>query len=372
MKLPSPPVIYNPSAEAQRNRLIETSFQQSYGRGADVVIYPPEKLVVGDIDFLTDQTHTDQLGRAHWNSTEQTLDIGMDYDVVQQVGLETYARVQNVTGSTIANGTVVGFSGVGANNVLQVAPFLADGTDDSLYILGVMTHDLPDTGEKGYCTTWGHVRGINTTGSAVSETWAVGDILYASPTTAGAFTKVKPTAPSDCIPMAAVLKVGTTDGEIMVRPTIEQQKFYGDFARTTSSSAAAANTAYAITFDTTHTALGVSIGSPTSRIVFNNAGLYTVSATFQFTSTNSSIKSAWVWWRINGTDVSQSSFLSSINQNGANLAVSRSEFFSVQAGDYLEVMWAVNDTAMTLNAQAATAFAPSSPAVVLTVDQIQQ
>ena len=82
----------------------------------------------------------------------------MDYNVVQQVGLETYARVQNTTGVTIPNGSVVGFAGVGAGNQLLVTPYLADGSQPTLYILGVMTHDLPDTGQVGYCTTWGHVR----------------------------------------------------------------------------------------------------------------------------------------------------------------------------------------------------------------------
>lgn len=322
-------------------------------------------VVTDYIDFDAAPPHVDRIRRLAWNSTDQTLDLGMDYGVIQQIGEEIYARVKNVTGVTIPNGTVVGFAGASPNS-LEIAPYLADGSQPSLYILGVMTHDLPDSGEKGYCCTWGFVRGIDT--SAFSQ----GDILYASPTTAGALTNVKPTAPDNVIPLAACIVSDATDGVIFVRPTIEQQKYYGDFARTTSSTAAAINTAYAITFDTTTVSNGVSIGTPTSRIVVDNAGLYSFAATFQFTSSNASVKSAWVWWRKNGVDVAQSSFISSINQNGANLSVARSDFFSLAAGDYIEVMWAVDDTAMTLNASAATAFAPASPSVLLTVTQIQQ
>lgn len=317
------------------------------------------------IDFDPVPPHVDRARRMAWNSTDQTLDLGMDYGVVQQIGEEIYARVKNVTGVTIPNGTVVGFAGASANSI-EVAPYLADGSQPSLYILGVMTHDLPDSGEKGYCTTWGFVRGLDT--SAFSQ----GDILYASPTTAGAFTNVKPTAPNNVIPLAACVVSDATAGVIFVRPTIEQQKNYGDFARTTSSTAAVANTAYAIEFDTSNVSNGISIGSPASRIVVDNSGLYQFDVTFQFTSSNASVKSAWVWWRKNGTDVVRSSLISSVNQNGANAAVSRSDFFSLANGDYIEVMWAVDDTAMSLNATAATAFAPASPSVVLTVTQVQQ
>lgn len=365
MKLPSPPRDYNALTEAQRNRLLEVEMGKRYGRGKDVVIPSPEKLVTPEIDFTAGLTHTMQMARMAWNDTDQTLDLGMDYGVVQQIGEEMYARVGNTTGVTIPNGTVVGFAGATANALL-VSPYLADGSQPSLYILGVMTHDLPDSGQKGYCTVWGFVRGLNT--SAFSQ----GDLLYASPTTAGALTNVKPTAPNNVIPLASCIISDATNGVIFVRPTIEQQKSYGDFARTTSSTAAATNTAYAITFDTTNVSNGISIGSPTSRIVAANSGLYQFDATFQFTSSNSSVKSAWVWWRKNGTDIVRSSFVTSVNQNGANSAVSRSDFFSLAAGDYIEVMWAVDDTAMTLNASAATAFAPASPAVVVTVTQVQQ
>ena len=138
----------------------------------------------------------------------------MEYGVVQQIGLEYYARVENATGVTIPKGSVVGFAGVSANNVISVTPYLADGSTPSLYILGVMAHDLPNASQIGYCTVWGHVACIDT------SAFSVGDILYASPTVAGDFTATKPTAPDNVIPLAAVLEADATNGEIFVRPTI--------------------------------------------------------------------------------------------------------------------------------------------------------
>lgn len=325
-----------------------------------------------DAFIFNDQNDIDPAkGVMRWNASDATIDIGMEYGVIQQVGEEIYARVGNQTGSTIPNGTVVGFAGA-ISDALLVAPYLADGSSPTLYILGVMTHDLPDSGEKGYCTTWGFVRDLDTTGTPVSETWAAGDILYASPTNVGKFTKVKPTAPDNVIPIAAVITVNATTGVIFVRPTIEQQSYYGVFSRTTDYSPALANTAYAIQFDTTRISNGVVIGSPTSRIVVPQSGLYNISVTLQYASSNSSNKDIYSWIRKNGTDVSQSSRLLTLNINGGYSPVLISEAVSLAANDYIEIMFASTDTAVSLDAVASTAFAPGSPAANLVIEQIQQ
>ena len=285
---------------------------------------------------------------------------------IEDAALLQYTVVQNTTGFTIPKGTVVGFAGVGSNNVLSVTPYLADGSSPSLYILGVMAEDLPDSGATGLCCVWGNVSGIDT------SAFSVGDVLYASPTVAGAFTNVKPTAPDNVIPIAAVLVDSATAGDIFVRPTIEQQKYYGEFTKTSDQSPAVINTAYALTFDNTEIAEGISIGSPASRIVVVQSGLYQFDATVQISSSSSSPKTVWLWFRKNGTDVANSARLVTININNGYTAVSMSEFFSLAANDRIEIMFAANDTAITVDNVAATAFAPAAPAVVLAVSQIQQ
>lgn len=289
-------------------------------------------------------------------------------ETITEASLTTHAIVQNSTGATMNIGTVVGFAGVGANNYLSVAPYLADGSTPTLYILGVLAETLPDSGSTGLCTVWGSVAGVDT------SAFSVGDILYASPTVAGALTNVKPTAPNNVIPVAAVLKVGVTDGEIFVRPTIEQQSYYGEFSRTTNLSAAVINTAYAIALDTTEIAEGVVLqGSPLDQIKVPQSGLYQFSVRYQLTSTNSSSKSARFWFRKNGTtDYANSTALMSVTGNGDYAAVTQSEFFSLAANDYIQLMWAVSDTALSLAAAAATGYAPAAAAVLLTVTQVQQ
>ena len=361
--IPNPTAEYDAQYLRQMVRVIETYFSQLDSRTPNNA----EKYTADTFQVNTNAVVTPVIGGLSWNAADQTLNIGMDYDVIQQVGEEQYARVRNNTGSTIPNGSVVYFTGTVPDNALSVAPYIANGTINQLYTVGIMTHDLPDTGQKGYCTTFGFVRGLNTSAFAVT------DVIYASPTTAGAFTNVKPTAPNNVIPLGVVTTVSATDGVIFVRPTIEQERYYGEFTKTDTQTPAATNTAYALTFTSTELAQGVSRGTPTSRIVIANAGLYNIAVSVQITSTNSSQKSIWVWLRKNGTtDVPNSTRIASITLNNGYLVVSLNEVLSILAGEYIEIMYASNDTNVSIATVAATAFAPAAPAVILAVTQTEQ
>ncbi len=50
-----------------------------------------------------------------------------------------------------------------------------------------------------------------------SETWADGDVLYLSPTTAGQITNIKPTAPNHTVVMGWVIHAHATQGKILVK-----------------------------------------------------------------------------------------------------------------------------------------------------------
>jgi hypothetical protein len=135
--------------------------------------------------------------------------------------------------------------------------------------------------------------------------------------------------------------------------------------------AAAINTAYAITYDTPPMANGISLGTPASRIVFEEGGTYLLAFSAQLTSTSSSTVTFRFWPRINGTDVAGSTIVANLHQNDATFVVSRSAVFQVSAGDYLEVMWATTSTSGYLQAAAATAYAPAAPSTSLSITRIR-
>ena len=140
-------------------------------------------------------------------------------------------------------------------------------------------------------------------------------------------------------------------------------------AITTTQTAVAINTAYALTY-TPGVVDGITNGTPASRIVFEEAGQYMVSFSAQIASSSSSTVNFWFWPRINGVDVAGASMKNALHQNNAVLVVSRSAIFDLAAGDYLEVMWAVDTVTGTLKPTAATAFAPAAPASTITITRL--
>ena len=289
--------------------------------------------------------------------------------LIQKIGFDTLINAHNNSGVTIAKGSSVGYAGAIGGTIL-CQKFLADGATPTQYILGVAAEDIAD-GADGHILSNGYILGINATGSLYGETWSNGDILYAHPSTQGGLTKIKPTAPKNVIPMAVVLD-SSLAGSIYIRVSIEQQLYYGAFYDTTNQTIATINTAYPILFGSTSSQNGISIGTPASRIVVAKSGMYSFSFSSQLTSGSASAKDVWFWARKNGVDVPSSSMKTTITGAGVTLATSRSMFFSLNAGDYIECYWASSDTNVTLEAVPSTAFAPATPSVILSVEQIMQ
>jgi hypothetical protein len=61
-----------------------------------------------------------------------------------------------------------------------------------------------------------------------------------------------------------------------------------------------------------------------------------------------------------------------LSSNNESKSIHKSDFISMDAGDFVELVFAVNNTGLFLEATAATAFAPAAPAVLVAVTQVQQ
>lgn len=139
---------------------------------------------------------------------------------------------------------------------------------------------------------------------------------------------------------------------------------------TTDQTAAATNTAYALTY-TAQSASGIANdGTNPERLVFEEGGEYIISFSAQISAGLSLSVDFYFWPRVNGTDAEGSTMVNTLKNNGARLVVSRSALFTFSAGDYIEVMWAVSDTNGFLDATAATAFCPAAPASTLAITRI--
>jgi len=180
-----------------------------------------------------------------------------------------------------------------------------------------------------------------------------------------------------------------TDGVLLYDPTIDhlvvtangvfEPLAYGEncnaaFYTTATHSAASANTAYALTWENTALAndkITIADSPNTSRIVVDHAGTYQIDFSAEIISSNSSSKSIYIWPRINGTDVPFSTIVTSIATNGDMMVVSRSGVFQFDEGDYLEAVFAVTDTALSIDGSAATAFAPAAPSASIILTEIR-
>lgn len=146
---------------------------------------------------------------------------------------------------------------------------------------------------------------------------------------------------------------------------------YAILGQDASVTAAAADTAYKIALDEV-VASGITLtGSPATDITFSEGGLYSLAFAAQISSTSASQIDFRFWPRINDVDVGGSTIVASLHNNGATTVVSRTAIFSVTAGDVLNVMWATSNTSGFLDAKAATAYAPSAPAVTLAISRVQ-
>jgi len=161
------------------------------------------------------------VGATEWNNTigsSQTLLKGGN--VILKNGVDLVARIVNkVTPNTTltkAAYQAVRVSGA-AGQRLAVELAQANNDNNSADTIGLVVETIA-TNQEGFIMTVGHLLDINTTGSLQGETWADGDVLYLSPTTAGRLTNIKPTgATGHIVVMGYVEYSHASQGAIYVK-----------------------------------------------------------------------------------------------------------------------------------------------------------
>ena len=172
------------------------------------------------------------------------------------------------------------------------------------------------------------------------------------------------------------IQISNGPGTITISQSPITVKHYGAFHDTTNQAAAAA-TINPVTLNSTDLSSGVSIGSPTSRIVVTTAGIYDLQFSLQLANPSAQIDDVTVWLRQNGVDVPNSAGLVGVpNKHGAingHVVIGWNYLLNVAANDYFELYWTTDSGASSIDTYSAGAtppIHPAAPAVILTVQQV--
>lgn len=151
---------------------------------------------------------------------------------------------------------------------------------------------------------------------------------------------------------------------------------YGAFQDTTDQTAASTTAAYAITFNTTDFSNGVYL-SNSSRLNVRNSGLYNLEFSIQFKNTTNDTQDAEVWFRKNGTDIAASNSRFGLaprkSAGDPSHTIGALNFYvELVAGDYVEIMWKVSDTGVSIEHYAAgtSPTRPATPSIITTMTYV--
>jgi hypothetical protein len=148
----------------------------------------------------------------------------------------------------------------------------------------------------------------------------------------------------------------------------------GSFYSTATQTATLPNTAYAMTYtntDTTATNL-CSVASG-SRITVPQTGVYNIQFSAQITRTSGGAdETVDIFLRKNGIggNVSNTNTSISVKANQKYVVGAWNLFIYLQANDYVELMWATTDVAITLLTEVINAVHPATPSVIATINRV--
>jgi hypothetical protein len=219
-------------------------------------------------------------------------------------------------------------------------------------------------GGTGAATLTGYVKGTGTTAMTASATVPVADI-------SGTLTVAQ--GGTGAATLTGYVK-GTGTTAMTAAATIPYNDLAGRAwinASSTLDQTGSTSTATAITMNTGTTGVGINVNAST-QITFTDAGTYLLAPSLQFANSAATDYTATFWLRKNGTNIANSATIVSIPKvaDGGLHNASFTWAETVTAGQYIEIMWLVQNIAVTLDASVAGAVAPAIPSVIATVTRI--
>ncbi len=152
---------------------------------------------------------------------------------------------------------------------------------------------------------------------------------------------------------------------------------YGAFQDDTDQFATTTVDAYAMSFSTTDFSNGVAVVS-NSQLAVDSPGIYNLQFSVQIVNTASQIQDIDIWFRKNGTNIDNSnSKFSVVERHGSidgHLIAALNFFVDLDAGDYVEIMWAVTNTSVSLQhlPTQSNPTRPATPSVIATMQMVSE
>jgi hypothetical protein len=151
-------------------------------------------------------------------------------------------------------------------------------------------------------------------------------------------------------------------------------KTYGSFISSVTQTNTGVTAPRLMYFDTTPVASsGVTLasnGTNLSRMTVAYTGVYNIMFSAQIYTSSGGSQSAFIWLRINGSNVASSNTEFSVAKNGANLIAAWNWMVPMTAGQYVEIAWESADANLTLARYASPTYGPAVPSIIATINAV--
>lgn len=144
----------------------------------------------------------------------------------------------------------------------------------------------------------------------------------------------------------------------------------GSWHDTTTQTAAATNTAYPISLNSTDFQSGCARDGSGQFITVNKSGTYNLQFSAQVDKTSGSLGRLWLWPRVNGVDVPNSASQVNIHGNDDAKVIAWNWMLKLADAASVSLMWATDSTSVIIRSIASAAPVPDIPSVIVTLESV--
>jgi hypothetical protein len=162
------------------------------------------------------------------------------------------------------------------------------------------------------------------------------------------------------------ITAGAVPFNTITNRSIGQFESHVDQTATSANVAYTANMNNAASFNT-----GITIASSTN-VTVAASGIYSINTSIQFANSDSSNHTSTFWFRKNGTNIPNSASVISVPKvaDGGKTLAQITIFESMSINDYVQFIWSVSNTAVSLDYTTASGVIPEIPSIIFNMQRI--